>query len=85
MLEQVKLKALRPITGDWGNADEGDVFTTDSRTAERLEARGGLVERYRESCLSKDLAEFLAKMVPVPQNKMIVPAQNKRGRPRKVR
>ncbi len=45
--EVIRLTALRPLRGDYGNVGEGQTFETDPATAESLEARG-LAERYRE-------------------------------------
>lgn len=69
----VTMTALRPLYGDYGHPSEGETFTTDSRTAQSLEARG-LAERYRPD---SRMAEALAKMLLVSQNKMMPPAENK--------
>ena len=64
----VKLRALTPLSGDYGFVREGQVFETDDQRALNLESRG-LVERVHES-----LAQRAVKMIwGSPENKTAVP------------
>jgi hypothetical protein len=94
----VKLRAIRSLTGDYGRVEPGGTFTTDSRTAERLESRG-LAERFRPpeplptlEEIQRQIAQYRAKAIAAsPENKAIIPEENKQdesatfGRRRKGR
>jgi hypothetical protein len=68
-----KLKALRPLCGDYGSVSEGQTFETDEKTALSLESRG-LAERVREPSL---VQRMIGKMLGPPENKMMPMANNK--------
>lgn len=65
-MHRVKLMALRDLSGDYGNVNAGEEFTTDNLTAEKLEAKG-LVEMWRPE----------VKIQLPPENKVISPFANK--------
>lgn len=67
----VTLRALKPLSGDWGRTPEGGIFTTYDRAAEQLEARG-LAERYYPPDPPKMEAPPENKMLAVPENKGMV-------------
>lgn len=68
----VKLVAIRPLSGDdYGSVEPGAIFETNNKKAEMLEGKG-LAYRYRPA-----RPRPAAKMMPPPENKMLVPAHNK--------
>lgn len=73
MLYQVKLSAIRPLSGSYGKVSPGAPFVTDNRTAESLMSRG-LAERYRETIPT---IEVRVKMMASVENKMISVRENK--------
>lgn len=62
----VLLKALRPLTGDYGKVSPGEIFEAEDDVAVSLESRG-LAERFH----------FASKMQPAHENKMVKPEANK--------
>jgi hypothetical protein len=64
----MKLKAIRPIHGDYGTIKRGEVFEVSEDVGLTLESRG-LAEYVRE-----------AKSVKPPENKMLLPDENKGAR-----
>lgn len=60
----VKLKALRPLIGDYGSVAEGQQFETDDARALQLEARGLVVQARPPE----------TKMLRAPENKAMPPA-----------
>jgi hypothetical protein len=67
-MQRVEMVALRPLQGDYGTRGVGEIFSTDTRTAEKLEAKGLACRHYRRP---------ERKAVHVYENKMIEPAANK--------
>ena len=59
----VKLKALRPLIGDYGSVAEGQQFETDDARALQLEARG----------LAAQARPPETKMLQAPENKTMPP------------
>jgi hypothetical protein len=107
-LYAVKLRALIPVMTDvWyglerksEKVEAGQLFVTDSRTAERLES-AGIAERptpvlptvtpQTDASLAECLRALRAKSAAPPENKMITVSEDKaekparkRGRPRKL-
>ena len=81
MLISTEMQALRPLTGAYGHVAAGARFTTDHRTAERLEARG-LAQRYRVPVHRE------TRMLPAYENKAaggavvpVAPTTSAPGRP----
>lgn len=69
-MHYVKLVALRPLSGDdYGNVHPGAVFETDNIKAEKLQSRG-LAYLWRPP-------RIRPKAMRPPENKMILPAENK--------
>ena len=73
----VTLIANRALTGNYGHREAGETFTTDSRTAESLEARG-LARRYFPP-VAKLIVPlgWESKMAAPPENKMLAVEENK--------
>jgi len=70
-MELIKLTALRPLSGPYGRPNPGQEFTTDSDTAEELEAQG-LAERYRPPSTPKmQPATYENKMLRTHANKRV--------------
>lgn len=65
----MKLRALRPLHGDYGTVSPGQEFEVNEDIGLTLESRG--------------LAEYVYqhKAVKPPENKMVTPAENK-GKPK---
>jgi hypothetical protein len=74
MLTMVKMVCLRPRMGDNGVMPEGSVFEIDSRTAEKLEAKG-TARRWHPP-----VTEEIKALVAHYENKAIGAVENKRKR-----
>lgn len=61
----IKLKALRPLRGDYGTVNEGDPFEAEEANARKLIQRGYAVERGG----AKEAAKPENKAAPAPANK----------------
>jgi len=60
----VRLRAIRPLSGDYGNKNPGDWFSCPSRQAERLEAKGLASRTLPKSTWGGILATPSAKVQP---------------------
>jgi hypothetical protein len=72
----IKLRAIRPLRGDWGTAHPGQTFEAPESVARDLESRG-LVERVNP-------VKDSLKAMFVPENKSVAPDTVK-AKPPKVK